>query len=92
MAKRANLLIDKPSRLHNLSYLLLGYYISTVVTYTLELPLEQKLLLIGTFGSFIGALVYYIKPIEQVMMGIIRLGKKIENGLCHLTTNSQLQL
>jgi hypothetical protein len=72
----ATLLIDKPSRIHNLSYLLLGYYLSSVATFGLDLSFEQKLVFIGSFGSFIGALVYYIKPIERAMSLYFRLSKK----------------
>jgi hypothetical protein len=74
----ATMLIDKPSRLHNLSYLLLGYYLSSALTYSLDLSIEQRILVITALGSFIGALVYYIKPIEQILSTAIRIRKKNE--------------
>jgi hypothetical protein len=70
------MLIDKPSRIHNLSYLFLGYYLSYVATFSLNLSFEEKLAFIGAFGSFVGALVYYIKPIERAIALYFRLSKR----------------
>ena len=72
----AELLMAKPSRIHNLSYIFLGYYLSFYFAYDLNLPIEQKILLTTFLGGFIGTLVYYIKPIERVMSLYFRLSKK----------------
>ena len=74
----AELLIQKPSRIHNLSYLFLGYYLSSLVTYDLNLSLEQKIVFITAFGSFVGTLIYYIKPIERTISLYFRLSKENE--------------
>ena len=71
-------LIQKPSRIHNLSYLSLGYYLSSLITYDLNLSLEQKIAFITAFGSFVGTLIYYIKPIERTISLYFRLSKKNE--------------
>ena len=72
----AEVLIQKPSRIHNLSYLLLGYYVSKLVTLDLDLSFEQEIAFIATFGSFIGALIYYVRPVERCITGYFRLTKK----------------
>ena len=74
----AEVLIQKPSRIHNLSYLFLGYYLSSLITYDLNLSLEQKIAFITAFGSFVGTLIYYIKPIERTISLYFRLSKKNE--------------
>ena len=74
----AEVLIQKPSRIHNLSYLFLGYYLSFLITYDLNLSLEQKIAFITAFGSFVGTLIYYIKPIERTISLYFRLSKKNE--------------
>src|SRR4030065_2944860 len=61
------MLIKKSSRIDNLSYLFLGYYVSSLVTYNLNLSFEQKIVFVVAFGSFAGTLVYYIKPIERAI-------------------------
>jgi hypothetical protein len=71
-------LIPKPSRLNNLSYLLFGYYLSSAATYSFSLTLEQKLVFIVAFGSFIGSLIYYLKPIERLISLGYRLAKNNE--------------
>lgn len=70
------MLIQKPSRIHNLSYLFLGYYLSSLITYDLNLSLEQQIAFITAFGSFVGTLIYYIKPIERAMSLYFRVSKK----------------
>ena len=72
----ASMLLQKPSRAHNLSYLLLGYYLSSLVTYGLNLSLDQKVLVVAALGSLIGTLVYYIKPIERAISLFYRISKK----------------
>jgi hypothetical protein len=72
----AEMLIEKPSRINNLSYLLLGYYISSLITYDLNLSFEQKIAFIIALGSFVGTLTYYIKPIERTISLYFRLSRK----------------
>ena len=72
----AEVLTQKPSRIHNLSYLFLGYYLSSWITYDLNLSLEQKIVFITAFGSFVGTLIYYIRPIERTVSLYFRLSKK----------------
>jgi len=69
-------LIQKPSRIHNLSYVFLGYYLSLLITFDLNLSYEQRIAFIATFGSFVGTLIYYIKPIERTISLYFRLSKK----------------
>jgi len=72
----AEVLIEKPSKIHNLSYLLLGYYLSSLITYGLNLSFEQKIAFVTAFGSFVGTLVYYIKPIERCIVLYFKLKKE----------------
>ena len=58
---------QKPSRTNNLSYLILGYYLSSVFTYNRNLSLDQQAVFIIAFGSLIGTLIYYIKPVERAI-------------------------
>jgi len=70
------MLIQKPSRIHNLSYLFLGYYLSSLITYDLILSPEQKIAFVTAFGSFVGTLIFYIRPIERTISLYFRLSKK----------------
>jgi hypothetical protein len=62
-----NIISSKSSRLVNLSYFLYGYYFITLVSYQVVLTTEEQALIISLFGSFLGALIFYIKPVERLM-------------------------
>jgi hypothetical protein len=72
----AGVLVEKTSKINNLSYLLLGYYLSSLPTYYLSLSFEQQVLFIVAFGSFIGTLIYYFKPVERAISLYFILSKK----------------
>jgi len=57
---------------------LLGYYIASLIPSIQSLSLEQKILFIATFGSFVGTLLYYVKPIERAISFYFILSKKNE--------------
>jgi hypothetical protein len=72
----AQVLLSKPSPIHNVGYILLGFYLASLITFDLNLLLEQKIAFAIAFGSFIGTLVYYIKPIERAISFYFRISKK----------------
>ena len=72
----ANVLIEKPSRIHNLSYFVLGYYLMTLLSFELDFSLSDRIFLITFFGGFLGTLIYYIKPIEKILTTYFKLSKK----------------
>lgn len=67
-------IMARPSRMHNLAYLLFGYAIaSTVISVTQTESLSDYILLIGITGGFVGTFMFYIKPIEKLLLIILRL-------------------
>jgi len=72
----ANILIEKPSRIHNLSYFVLGYYLMTLLSFEVDFSLSDRIFLITFFGGFVGTLIYYIKPIEKIITTYFKYTKK----------------
>lgn len=71
-----NILVEKPSRIHNLSYFVLGYYLMTLFSFEIDFSLSDRIFLITFFGGFLGTLIYYIKPIEKIITTYFKLSKK----------------
>jgi len=63
----SNIILEKPSKIHNLGYFILGYSLTTLFTFKITISVEESIFLITTFGSIIGATFYYIKPIERMI-------------------------
>lgn len=61
----SNILIEKPPRIHNLSYFVLGYYISTLLSFEANYSISDRIIVITFIGGFLGTLIYYIKPVEK---------------------------
>jgi hypothetical protein len=61
--------------MHNLSYILFGYYFVTLLSYQQNLTVEEQSMIIILFGSFLGTFIYYVKPIERIISFYLRRGK-----------------
>jgi len=83
-------LIQKPSPIHNLSYVFLGYYLSLLITFDLNLSYEQRITFIAMLGSFVGTLIYYIKPIERTISLYFRMTKTDATYPDELVTTQEL--
>lgn len=58
----------KPSRAHNLAYFMFGLVVaSSVISMEQVESLSDFVLLISIVGGFISALLYFIKPVEQLL-------------------------
>jgi len=60
--------MSKPSQIHNLSYIFVGYAIvSTLIPMSLTESFTDYLLLIGLAGGFVGTFLFFLKPAEIVI-------------------------
>lgn len=59
---------SRPSRIHNLVYVIFGYVVASAVVPTTQVEnLSDYLLLVSLVGGFIGTFLFYIKPVESIL-------------------------
>ena len=72
-------MISRPSRIHNVAYILFGFAIASAVVPISEIAnLSDYLLIIAIIGGFVGTLLFYIKPVEGIQLLILRIFLKLE--------------
>jgi hypothetical protein len=76
----ANMAVNKPSKALNLVNVVFGYYLASTLVSSSSLSLEQKLSVLAISGGVVGALLFYIKPVERLtaFAVILMYGIRIE--------------
>lgn len=72
MSELLTAITSKPSRVHNLAYIIFGYVFASALVSTSHIEsLSDYLLLVGLMGGFIGTFLFYIKPVERLLSIIL---------------------
>ena len=71
--------MSKPSQIHNLSYIFVGYAIvSALIPISLTENFTDYLLLVGLAGGFAGTFLFFLKPAEIIIQALLRVKMKID--------------